>query len=70
MTRELTIGGGHAGGILGWWHFGLGDAADARVTVTWPDGATDEWTGLTANELYVLERDKPAARFVLGQAER
>jgi len=26
MRRELTIGGGHAGGQLGWTHFGLGAA--------------------------------------------
>ena len=25
MRRELTVGGGHAGGQLGWIHFGLGD---------------------------------------------
>jgi hypothetical protein len=24
MRRELTVGGGHAGGQLGWVHFGLG----------------------------------------------
>ena len=28
--RELTVGGGHAGGELGWIHFGLGRRADAR----------------------------------------
>ena len=32
------MGGGHAGGQLGWIHFGLGDAESASVTVLWPDG--------------------------------
>ncbi|NDV01292.1 CRTAC1 family protein [Pseudoroseicyclus tamaricis] len=37
-TRQLTIGGGHAGGEAGPLHFGLGAAEAARVSVTWPDG--------------------------------
>jgi hypothetical protein len=66
MSRELTVGGGHAGGYLGWWHFGLGDAADTTVTVTWPDGTTSEWSGLAANGFYVLERDKDAVTVTPG----
>ena len=38
MRREVTVGGGHAGGQLGWIHFGLGDAESASVRVLWPDG--------------------------------
>ena len=30
MRREVTVGGGHAGGQLGWIHFGLGDADRPR----------------------------------------
>ena len=30
IDRELTVGGGHAGGQLGWTHFGLGPAQTAR----------------------------------------
>ena len=30
MERELTVGGGHAGGQLGWIHFGLGNEDEAR----------------------------------------
>ena len=29
-SRELTVGGGHAGGQLGWIHVGLGSADAAR----------------------------------------
>jgi hypothetical protein len=63
MRRELTIGGGHAGGQLGWLHFGLGGEATTSVSVTWPDGTKSEWTGLAAGGFYTLERDKPAAVF-------
>jgi enediyne biosynthesis protein E4 len=38
MRREITVGGGHAGGQLGWIHFGLGDADSVTVRVIWPDG--------------------------------
>ena len=38
LRRELTVGGGHAGGQLGWIHFGLGPADAAEVRVQWPDG--------------------------------
>src|SRR3712207_8775127 len=29
MRREITVGGGHAGGQSGWRHFGLGEADTA-----------------------------------------
>ncbi|MGH2404682.1 MAG: CRTAC1 family protein, partial [bacterium] len=41
LRRELTVGGGHAGGQLGWIHFGLGGAREATIRVQWPDG---EWS--------------------------
>ncbi len=36
--REVQVGGGHVGGILGPQHFGLGDATTAEVRILWPDG--------------------------------
>jgi hypothetical protein len=63
MRRELTIGGGHAGGQLGWLHFGLGAETATSASVIWPDGSRSEWADLTADGFYVLERDKPAATF-------
>ena len=38
QSQQLTIGGGHAGGKALPLHFGLADAAEAEVTVRWPDG--------------------------------
>lgn len=60
MSRELTIGGGHASGQLTWWHFGLGGATEAKVRVRWPDGSIDDWQALKADAFYIVERGKPA----------
>jgi len=54
--REVTVGGGHAGGQLGWVHFGLGDAKDGQVRVTWPDGEVGPWIPVEANKYALLER--------------
>jgi len=56
QQRELTVGGGHAGGILGWVHFGLGDASSAEVRVTWPDGEVGPWTNVGANQFVTVAR--------------
>ena len=56
MERELTVGGGHAGGQLSWLHFGLGDAERAEVRVQWPDGEIGPWMDLSANSFSVIER--------------
>ena len=58
MRREITVGGGHVGGQLGWQHMGLGSAAKAEVRVVWPDGTSDEWQPVAANGFYVLEKGK------------
>jgi hypothetical protein len=63
MRRELTVGGGHAGGQLGWVHFGLGGETTTTVGVIWPDGTRSEWADLAANGFYLLDRDKPAAPY-------
>ncbi|MEO6578405.1 MAG: CRTAC1 family protein [Candidatus Limnocylindria bacterium] len=55
-SRELTIGGGHASGQLGWSHFGLGDAGRADVRVTWPDGEVGPWQQVEANGFAVIDR--------------
>ncbi len=56
QRRELTVGGGHVGGQLGWTHFGLGPAARADVRVTWPDGEVGTWTGIDANQFATIDR--------------
>jgi enediyne biosynthesis protein E4 len=56
IRRELTIGGGHVSGQLGWTHFGLGRARDAQVRVQWPDGAIGPWQRLVANQFVIIDR--------------
>ena len=53
---ELTVGGGHASGELGWSHFGLGNAAEAEVRVTWPDGEAGPWQAVDANDFVIVDR--------------
>jgi hypothetical protein len=56
MEREVTIGGGHASGQLGWIHFGLGDGDGAEIRVRWPDGETGPWLELGADRFATIER--------------
>jgi hypothetical protein len=62
MRRELTIGGGHAGGELGWTHVGLGPASDAQVRVTWPDGEVGPWLHVAADQFLDVTRGASEAR--------
>ena len=61
VHRELTIGGGHAGGQLGWTHVGLGGATQTEVRVTWPDGEVGPWYPVATNQFVMLERDHAPA---------
>jgi hypothetical protein len=56
LPQELTVGGGHASGELGWLHFGLGQADDAKVRVQWPDGEAGPWIDVKANGFAVIEQ--------------
>ena len=58
--REVTVGGGQAGGSMGWSHMGLGGAQEAEVRVLWPHGETGDWETLDADGFYVLSPDTPA----------
>jgi hypothetical protein len=62
LRRELTIGGGHGGGQLGWLHFGLGPADAAEVRVQWPDGTVGPWLNAAADQFVIVERDATSVR--------
>ena len=62
LRRELTVGGGHSGGQLGWDHFGLGQATGADVRVTWPGGEIGPWLHVGANEFVFLRRGAAQAQ--------
>lgn len=55
QVLQQVIGGGHAGGQLLPRHFGLGQAVDAQVNVTWPDGTTSEVSAAAGNRLVVTK---------------
>ena len=55
LRREVTVGGGHAGGQLGWIHVGIGDADRASVRVIWPDGEEGGPMDVEANAFAILE---------------
>ena len=65
MEREVTIGGGHAGGQLGWIHFGLGTAGEAEIRLQWPDGERGPWMNVDANQFVMIERGDSEARLWL-----
>jgi enediyne biosynthesis protein E4 len=58
IEREVTIGGGHAGGELGPVHFGLAKATSARVRVQWPDGSAGPWQTFDANQTITVEKPR------------
>ena len=62
ISREQTVGGGHAGGQLGWIHFGLGQASGADVRVVWPNGDTGPWQRVGANGFFTLTRGADGGR--------
>jgi len=68
IRREVTIGGGHAGGQLGWLYFGLGPASSAQVRVQWPDGEVGPWLPVRATEFGIIARGASAVeRWAPGQ---
>jgi hypothetical protein len=61
-TRELTVGGGHVSGELGWVHIGLGAARGADVRVRWPDGELGPWLHAEADTFAQIDRGATAVR--------
>jgi hypothetical protein len=56
VLREITVGGGHAGGKLGWIHTGLGAADKAEVRVQWPGGEIGPWMPVAADQFVTIDR--------------
>jgi hypothetical protein len=57
IHREVTVGGGHASGQLGWVHVGIGQAQEVEVTVVWPNGVRGETETVRADHFVILPRD-------------
>ena len=56
QTREITVGGGHAGGSAGLHHFGVGADMNAKMRVIWPDGEKGPWQTVATNQVITLAR--------------
>lgn len=56
QAREITVGGGHAGGVSGPQHFGLGDVDTVRLRVRWPHGAWTAWQNAGVGAVVTLRR--------------
>ena len=57
LTQENTIGGGHVSGKLTGLHFGLGQASQVEVRVTWPHGEASEWQPIQPDQEWIIEAD-------------
>lgn len=55
-TREITVGGGHAGGSATLHHFGLGAAETVELRMLWPDGTVGPWETAGVNQILTLAR--------------
>ncbi|MEY4366554.1 MAG: hypothetical protein RLZZ305_1898 [Actinomycetota bacterium] len=65
-VREVTVGGGHAGGEAGWVHFGLGEETTAELRVTHPGGQPGGWSKVSADTFVVAERGEQPRVWVAG----
>ena len=56
IVREVTVGGTHASGVALPEHFGLGQADNAELRITWPDGVITEWLAVDADGTVLVTR--------------
>ena len=56
QTREITVGGGHAGGSTATQHFGLAAAQSVDIRIKWPGREWSDWTAVNTNQSLVLDR--------------
>jgi enediyne biosynthesis protein E4 len=52
--HEITSGGGHVSGSVGWLHYGLGSTKTAELRVIWPDGTEGGWVLVPAGTFQIL----------------
>ena len=67
-AREITIGGGHAGGTTGAQHFGIGHATAVKMRVKWPN--TDQWSAwseIEANQFLTVKPDSKDLTIAIDQ---
>ena len=60
-ARELTVGGGHAGGKIGPEHFGLGAFETAQMRIIWPDQTRSDWVEISSGSTVLAIRSAAGA---------
>lgn len=58
--HEISSGGGHVSGSVGWLHFGLGGAETVEMRVIWPDGKAGDWLTMPARSFQILRPGRAA----------
>jgi hypothetical protein len=66
--RELVVGGGHAGGVAGPLHVGVGPAERVRLRVRWPDGTIGPWLETASDRALVVRRGVDGAADTIADA--
>ncbi|WP_299651801.1 VCBS repeat-containing protein [uncultured Tateyamaria sp.] len=56
QAREIVVGGGHAGGVAGPQHFGVGATDKVSVRVRGPHGSWGDWQKVDVNTALSIER--------------
>jgi len=56
QAREITVGGGHAGGVAGPQHFGLGAVRDVQIRVRWPHEPWSDWSEVAVDQVLVVNK--------------
>lgn len=56
QSREITVGGGHAGGLSGPQHFGLGDVQSVQFRVRWPHADWSKWRDADVDQTLIINR--------------
>ena len=70
LNRTIRVGGGHASGISGFVHVGLGTAERAEIRVQWPDGEWSHPYRVFADNFVLIDRGADAARYWYPDADR
>jgi enediyne biosynthesis protein E4 len=65
-TREVTVGGGHAGGQAGLHHFGLGGLNEVEMRIVAPDGTASPWQAVVANRIVRATRAAGSGEVTVG----
>jgi hypothetical protein len=61
QRREITSGGGHVSGHVGWIHFGIGTAPEAEIRIRWPGEGWSKAYRVTANSFADIGKMQDAA---------